>query len=239
MAVLALALQLSVPLVASGQNVTNWIAFNEHAPSIRTDPNVSAYNMRGFVLAADPGTVHPLAGPLTNYVTGDSGYAPGQSLNARLVASTLLRDPALFPNAALGYPNVGTPAYEVFMPGGAHITDLANAGSGIGLGNFSGGVGQDTVVLTFNRKFEGKEKGLVVDYIGIKKQMNLALAQYNKADSQNFEDIQASIVVVKDHLDLLAKIFHKFDSDKYFKGSALDQLHAKYGSRICSGNTRT
>ena len=27
-----------------------------------------------------------------------------------------------------------------------------------------------------NRKFEGKEKGLVVDYIGIKKQMNLALA---------------------------------------------------------------
>ena len=62
-----------------------------------------------------------------------------------------------------------------------------------------------------NRKFEGKEKGLVVDYIGIKKQMNLALAQYNKADSQNFEDIQASIVVVKDHLDLLAKIFHKFD----------------------------
>lgn len=29
-----------------------------------------------------------------------------------------------------------------------------------------------------NRKFEGKEKGLVVDYIGIKKQMNLALAQY-------------------------------------------------------------
>ena len=77
-----------------------------------------------------------------------------------------------------------------------------------------------------NRKFEGKEKGLVVDYIGIKKQMNLALAQYNKADSQNFEDIQASIVVVKDHLDLLAKIFHKFDTAKYFKGSALDQLHA-------------
>ncbi len=29
-----------------------------------------------------------------------------------------------------------------------------------------------------NRKFEGKRKGLVVDYIGIKKQMNLALAHY-------------------------------------------------------------
>jgi type I restriction enzyme, R subunit len=76
-----------------------------------------------------------------------------------------------------------------------------------------------------NRKFENKEKGLVVDYIGIKKQMNLALAQYNKADSQNFEDIQQSIIVVNDHLDLLAKIFHKFDTTKYFKGSALEQLH--------------
>jgi type I restriction enzyme R subunit len=31
-----------------------------------------------------------------------------------------------------------------------------------------------------NRKFEGKKKGLVVDYIGIKKQMNLALAHYSK-----------------------------------------------------------
>lgn len=75
-----------------------------------------------------------------------------------------------------------------------------------------------------NRKFEGKEKGLVVDYIGIKKQMNLALAQYNKADSQNFEDIQQSVVVVKDHLDLLNKIFHKFDTKHYFRGTALQQL---------------
>ncbi len=76
-----------------------------------------------------------------------------------------------------------------------------------------------------NRKFKGKEKGLVVDYIGIKKQMNLALAHYNKADSQNFEDIEQSVVVVKDHLDLLAKIFHKFDSSKYFNGSPVEQLN--------------
>ena len=75
-----------------------------------------------------------------------------------------------------------------------------------------------------NRKFQGKNKGLVVDYIGIKKQMNLALAMYNKADSQNFEDIEASVIVVKDHLDLLSKLMHKFDSSKYYHGSATDQL---------------
>lgn len=76
-----------------------------------------------------------------------------------------------------------------------------------------------------NRKYAGKEKGLVVDYIGIKKQMNLALAQYSKADSANIEEIKQSIVVVKDHLDLLAKLFHKFDTSPYFSGQPRQQLH--------------
>jgi type I restriction enzyme, R subunit len=75
-----------------------------------------------------------------------------------------------------------------------------------------------------NRKYEGKNKGLVVDYIGIKKQMNLALAHYNKGDRDNFEDIKESLVVVRNHLDLLAKLFHKFDSTGYFNGSPLQQL---------------
>lgn len=76
-----------------------------------------------------------------------------------------------------------------------------------------------------NRKYKGKNKGLVVDYIGIKRQMNLALAQYSRVDSQNFEDIQQSIAVVKDQLDLLEAIFHKFDSSPYFSGTPLEQLH--------------
>ena len=73
-----------------------------------------------------------------------------------------------------------------------------------------------------NRRFEGKEKGLVVDYIGIKKQMNLALAHYNRADKQNIEEIEQSIIVVRDHLDLLNKLFHKFDATPYFDGSPLE-----------------
>jgi type I restriction enzyme R subunit len=75
-----------------------------------------------------------------------------------------------------------------------------------------------------NRKFEGKEKGLVVDYIGIRRQMNLALKQFSTIDSTNFEDISQSLVVVKDHLDLLAKLFHKFNSTAYFHGEPLEQL---------------
>jgi type I restriction enzyme R subunit len=75
-----------------------------------------------------------------------------------------------------------------------------------------------------NRRFEGKEKGLVVDYIGIKKQMNLALAHYNGGEAQTIEDIEQSIVAAKDQLDLLRKIFHKFDASGYYQGSALEQL---------------
>jgi type I restriction enzyme, R subunit len=56
----------------------------------------------------------------------------------------------------------------------------------------------------------------VVDYIGIKKQMNLALAHYNQADRQNIEEIGQSLVVVRDHLDLLGRMFHRFDTTPYF-----------------------
>ncbi|BED87930.1 DEAD/DEAH box helicase [Pseudoalteromonas sp. MM1] len=76
-----------------------------------------------------------------------------------------------------------------------------------------------------NRQFEGKDKGLVVDYIGIKSEMNKALAQYSKTDETNFEDITASVIEVKNHLALLAQLFHKFDSSPYFTGEAVAQLN--------------
>ncbi|MBP9224642.1 MAG: DUF3387 domain-containing protein [Verrucomicrobiales bacterium] len=76
-----------------------------------------------------------------------------------------------------------------------------------------------------NRKFANKKKGLVVDYIGIKKQMNMALAHYSKADSGNIEEVEASIIVVKDHLDLLGRVFHHFDTKPYFSGTPVEQLH--------------
>jgi len=86
-----------------------------------------------------------------------------------------------------------------------------------------------------NRKYGEKNKGLVVDYIGIKKQMNLALKKYSEGDKDNFEDIAESIIIVRNHLDLLAKLFHQsarqseaaggFDSSKYFKGTTLQQLN--------------
>ena len=77
-----------------------------------------------------------------------------------------------------------------------------------------------------NRKFEGKHKGLVVDYIGIKNQMNLALKQYSEGDKDNFEDIAESLIIVRNHLDLLNKLFHTFDSSKYFNSHTIEQLNS-------------
>ena len=76
-----------------------------------------------------------------------------------------------------------------------------------------------------NRKFSNKSKGLVVDYIGIKSSMNKALKKYSKVDSNNFEDIASSVVIVKDMLDLLDNIFYQFDDSDYFTGQSLKQLN--------------
>jgi type I restriction enzyme R subunit len=76
-----------------------------------------------------------------------------------------------------------------------------------------------------NRKFEGKNKGLIVDYIGIKTSMNKALKQFDGGKGDNFEDIAASIVEVRNHLDLLNKAFYHFDSSGYFTGDPISQLN--------------
>lgn len=75
-----------------------------------------------------------------------------------------------------------------------------------------------------NRNYSGKEKGLVVDYIGIKNQMNQALAMYSKTDEGSIEDVEQSVVVVRDHLDLLNRMLHGFDSSRYFTGDSVAQL---------------
>lgn len=89
-------------------------------------------------------------------------------------------------------------------------------------------VSQHNLIQTIsrvNRKFKGKTKGLVVDYIGIKTNMNKALKQFGGSSGDNFEDIAASIVEVRNHLDLLAKAFYHFDSSAYFTGDPVGQLN--------------
>ena len=77
-----------------------------------------------------------------------------------------------------------------------------------------------------NRVYEGKDKGLVVDYLGIKNNMNNALKQYAGGGDigENIETIEKSLTMVKDELDILRRLFAKFDYSKFTTGSPLEQL---------------
>ncbi|GHU57004.1 DEAD/DEAH box helicase [Clostridia bacterium] len=76
-----------------------------------------------------------------------------------------------------------------------------------------------------NRVYEGKEKGLIVDYIGIKNNMNKALAKYTNFKSGEFEGVEQSIIIVKDQIDVLSQMLHGFDSTDFFNGSPKEQLN--------------
>ena len=86
---------------------------------------------------------------------------------------------------------------------------------------------QHTLIQTIsrvNRVCEGKEKGLIVDYIGIKKNMNLALKKYTNFECDEFEGIEQAVTIVKDQLEVLAQMFHSFNSRDFFEGSPTEQL---------------
>ena len=75
-----------------------------------------------------------------------------------------------------------------------------------------------------NRTYKGKEKGLIVDYIGIKKAMNAALKKYTSDDNEEFEDTDKAIDIVKDQIDVLNAMFNTFDFTNYFTRTPLQQL---------------
>lgn len=58
-----------------------------------------------------------------------------------------------------------------------------------------------------NRVYKGKERGLIVDYIGIKKSLNEAMRQYTNYQTEELPDISQAIKIVRDELEVLDKIF--------------------------------
>lgn len=76
-----------------------------------------------------------------------------------------------------------------------------------------------------NRKYQGKDRGLVVDYIGIKKNLNHALGLFNNQTAEDdFEDISQAETIVRDQVDLLRQFFHHFDTNLYYHGNPVERL---------------
>ncbi|MDH2208505.1 HsdR family type I site-specific deoxyribonuclease [Empedobacter sp. GD03644] len=77
-----------------------------------------------------------------------------------------------------------------------------------------------------NRKYQGKDRGLVVDYIGIKKNLNKALGMFNNQTADDdFEDLSQAETIVRDQVDLLRQFFHQFDTTLYYHGNPVERLN--------------
>lgn len=77
-----------------------------------------------------------------------------------------------------------------------------------------------------NRKAEGKEQGLVVDYIGIREDMLAALKTYGSLGSGDVvNELSIALSTFRNHLQLLSELMHGFDPSKFFFGQPLERLH--------------
>ncbi len=87
---------------------------------------------------------------------------------------------------------------------------------------------QHTLIQTIsrvNRVYEGKDKGLIVDYIGIKKNMNIALCKYTNFEKEELDDVSQAVTIVLDQLEVLDQMFHNFNAKDYYEGSPVEQLN--------------
>lgn len=76
-----------------------------------------------------------------------------------------------------------------------------------------------------NRRYQGKDRGLVVDYIGIKKNLNYALGLFNNDTAEDdFEDLHQAEIIIRDQMDLLQQFFYKFDMGDYYFGLPVERL---------------
>lgn len=75
-----------------------------------------------------------------------------------------------------------------------------------------------------NRIYEGKDQGLVVDYIGIRKQMLQALKQYGSEQVSPVEEIRTSLGILRNHLAMIKDLFTGFDDSDFHHGTPIDRL---------------
>lgn len=75
-----------------------------------------------------------------------------------------------------------------------------------------------------NRVFEGKDKGLIVDYIGIKNSMLEAIKIYGSPQESPVDEIKLSIEIFRNHLSLIDELMKDFNATKFYVGDPLERL---------------
>lgn len=75
-----------------------------------------------------------------------------------------------------------------------------------------------------NRVFDGKDKGLVVDYIGIKQDMLEAVKKYGSPQESPIDELNISLAVFRNHLALIDELMIGFNATKFYSGEPLERL---------------
>lgn len=83
-------------------------------------------------------------------------------------------------------------------------------------------------IARVNRVHVGKESGLIVDYIGIKRSLDYALNIYTARDKElNLKDIQESAkLIIDEKLSVLDEWFYKVDKSNFFGGTDAKRFKA-------------
>jgi len=76
-----------------------------------------------------------------------------------------------------------------------------------------------------NRVFEGKDKGLIVDYIGIKEEMMEAIKIYGGPQESPVDEIAISLGIFRNHLKIIDGIMINFNATDFYIGSPLKRLN--------------
>lgn len=81
-------------------------------------------------------------------------------------------------------------------------------------------------VSRVNRNYPGKDKGLVVDYLGIKRNLNAAMRKYANGGMEQtpVEAVEQAVKLFKDELSVLHSYFQGFDYSPFATGTPLEQL---------------
>lgn len=76
-----------------------------------------------------------------------------------------------------------------------------------------------------NRVFEGKDKGLVVDYIGIKNDMLEAVKRYGSPQESPIDELNISLGIFRNHLAMIDELLVNFNAQRFYIGTPLDRLN--------------
>lgn len=75
-----------------------------------------------------------------------------------------------------------------------------------------------------NRVFDGKDRGLVVDYIGIWREMLEAIKIYGGPHETPVDELEATLAIFRNHLAMIDELLRAFNAQKFYTGEPLERL---------------